>query len=1097
MGIEDFPDLRSTLARGGPVTQEQSRTCPACLHVFPAWGHFCPACGYAMHSSAGVVEMQHEEEEGPVALFRRRRIAFGSLGRPLQVLLLLVLGQIGVVAILLATRELPQIELSNVGVYSGGQGYQAPLSAFLVLAISSTLGLWFALAGAMRVHWSMRFLVVALVTELLAFLPMIDLNSLSGLHDLSFVLQVAIRWGQLALLAIYWLWAGAITWREWRTRGQVRPGRPWHGRSFWLAVVPLLLYYGLELAIWRVHVALGPADEGASGLIMDIGSQAITLPPFLMLLIFWYSTDLLEWGEVLSRSVVGIMRRVRVPWLPAALTALVAVGVLINNLRMGQGLLPGLVLSAIMIGLVLLLKRFARMNESWPVRVPRVALFLGAMTLYVEMNMSQLVEPPLLAHGLALEQGGNLVALLFVPVLLLALILALFLLARGRSGHPRQGVVGLFLALIVVLNSTASLGNILNAAGIALPQAFQSNYHLLAGIQTLAAAGVLSWLGRLLVRKQSLSRESWPLVSAFHLLVGLQIIDWLGNLANGLHTLGERSALLLAGVFVLTALWDLITSGEQMTNTSTPAFPREGRVLLSLAYTLASTALLLFVGSLRTARGAVAPEAYSLETYAPIGLQLLGPCWVALTFLLRMEKLRRRQPTLMPVTSPVQRLSPRRMQLGILGGGSLALLALILFLSTFSIPRLIRLSQPLENQSYTTSTPGPDCDPGKADWTIAPGTPISLHCLPTGTQVTIASNKAGAISFAPPEYLSHAQNYRISLQIDPGHAPDSCIGIFTQSSTRGNYASQLCFINNLWGIYLSDSTAKPSISTLRQGLLPPAHLYTLEAATIGAYHLISINGTVMASVRDTTLASGSMALTMFNSGAAAEALVLSHFAYTPLPSNTPLPSVPTPTPTPRITRPSFVPATALLAFSDPLTRPNIWQDVPANAAGSTCQFVPGGYQVEVKKADFLDGCAPTNQSKYSNFAFEVYFRVTIGSCGGLAFRQGDAPENTPGYYWLLCDSGYYALLKVTPSGQSIPLIQATPASAIFAGYNATNLMGVVADGSKLSFYVNGQLITSYQDSTFSQGQLNLVAAYVQGQTTPTQVIYWNANMWVW
>ncbi len=54
----------------------------------------------------GREEQEEEEEEGPVATFRKRRIAFKTLSRPFQVLLALTLAQIAVVALLLATENL-------------------------------------------------------------------------------------------------------------------------------------------------------------------------------------------------------------------------------------------------------------------------------------------------------------------------------------------------------------------------------------------------------------------------------------------------------------------------------------------------------------------------------------------------------------------------------------------------------------------------------------------------------------------------------------------------------------------------------------------------------------------------------------------------------------------------------------------------------------------------------------------------------------------------------------------------------------------------------------------------------------------------------
>jgi hypothetical protein len=59
----------------------------------------------ATKAKTGEDKEGREEEEGPVATFRKRRIAFKTLPRPLQVLLLLTLMQIGVVGLLLQPRS--------------------------------------------------------------------------------------------------------------------------------------------------------------------------------------------------------------------------------------------------------------------------------------------------------------------------------------------------------------------------------------------------------------------------------------------------------------------------------------------------------------------------------------------------------------------------------------------------------------------------------------------------------------------------------------------------------------------------------------------------------------------------------------------------------------------------------------------------------------------------------------------------------------------------------------------------------------------------------------------------------------------------------
>jgi hypothetical protein len=167
-----------------------------------------------------------------VAAFQKRRIAFKTLPRPLQVLLLLALAQIGVIALLLATRRLPQPLVSS-GVAAEGQFYVVPLAAFIVLAVSLTVAIWFALAGALRVHWVMRILVIALATGLLAYSPIFQLTTISGLRSEPFETEVRVRWIQLALLALVWVWAAGVSLHRWRKRRKgtvfLSDSKPYHG----------------------------------------------------------------------------------------------------------------------------------------------------------------------------------------------------------------------------------------------------------------------------------------------------------------------------------------------------------------------------------------------------------------------------------------------------------------------------------------------------------------------------------------------------------------------------------------------------------------------------------------------------------------------------------------------------------------------------------------------------------------------------------------------------------------------------------------------------------------------------------------------------
>jgi hypothetical protein len=1021
---------------------------------------------------------EEEEEEGPVATFRKRRIVFKTLPRPLQVLLLLTLAQIGVVALLLATQNLPQPQISS-GVIAEGQHFVVPLAAFIVLAVSLTAATWFALAGALRVHWGVRFLVIALVTWSLAQSPLTSLTTNAGLRGEPFVTEVRVRWVQLALLALFWVWAAGVSLAKWRAqrKGAVLPpdSRPWHGWTFGMAVVPLLIYYGLDLVIWRAYVAAGLPGHGVSLLLDGIGSQSLLLPPFLGLLVYWSSTDLLEWGEIIAKSIVTAMRRVRVPWLLMTVTVLAAVAMLVNVLRLeGRGIVLGLALLAVVIVLVALVVRFARIRSDWPAQIPPLAFLLGAIVLYLQFAVTEEVIAPIaVVHGLALGVAGSLYLLMAVPVLLIALTSALVLVARGRLGKPKQGAVGLFLAMVVLLDVTGALPGILSAAGFPVA-VLQQPYRLFYDLQFFAAVGVLIWSIRLLVRRQPLTEASRKLSSAFLLLAGLQAIDWLSDLAHGLSALGALSPLLLAGLFVLTVLWDVVTSGEQVTNTDSPAFPREGRMLLYLGSTLVATSLLLYIGSLRAqTTGAPAPDYLSADSDAPLGLFILGSSMVVLTFLLSVRQRIRHPAMVAAAPQPAGRVSPRTTQFGIVGGGALALALVMVFFVVSAWPRLVHANQVLLGQAaYTAKSPGPGCDTGGALWVVSPDAPISLRCLPTGTQITVLPKKFGSMEFGSPEE-NQVQNYRVSVQIDFSSAPHACVVILTRFSDPGFYENAICADGN-WDL----GRSLDKFTALAYGQIAPTRTYTLEAMTDGSKQSLTINGIEKASVTDSTLTTGHIVLEVLNEDISTKSVVLSDYSYTPLPNST---SIATP--------PSYIPPSAVLAFRDPLTSPGRWKNQPVGAHGTACQFVQGGYQVQVAQKDWIGDCGGVGRRDYTNFVFEVHMRIVVGDCGGIDFRE---TNNSAGYYFEVCRTGTYDLGLWTHSGQSL-WIAGGVSPFITSGFQAENLIAVVANGTRLDFYANHQQIYGTTDSTYSHGLMDISAANVD--STLTQVVYWDASVW--
>ena len=116
---------------------------------------------------------------------------------------------------------------------------------------------------------------------------------------------------------------------------------------------------------------------------------------------------------------------------------------------------------------------------------------------------------------------------------------------------------------------------------------------------------MLALLGRL-------SAAGGLLANALGLLVGLQLVRWLLDLLQAIAALGADSDYLLAGLFFLTVLWGLASSGDNLTGNSANSakYPRDGRILLTVSYTLISSATLLYLGALHGPARAPAPPSY-------------------------------------------------------------------------------------------------------------------------------------------------------------------------------------------------------------------------------------------------------------------------------------------------------------------------------------------------------------------------------------------------------------------------------------------------------------------------------------------------------
>ncbi len=160
--------------------------------------------------------------------------------------------------------------------------------------------------------------------------------------------------------------------------------------------------------------------------------------------------------------------------------------------------------------------------------------------------------------------------------------------------------------------------------------------------------------------------------------------------------------------------------------------------------------------------------------------------------------------------------------------------------------------------------------------------------------------------------------------------------------------------------------------------------------------------------------------------------------------------------------------------------------VGSNSSGTAaCGFVSGGYQVSVSSSFFLCSAQNTN---FSNFTYEVQMQIIRGDCGGIMFRAN--PQAVTAYYFPVCSNGQYGFFRFAGCSTCV---QTLTSGSIpnFAG-SQLNRIAVVANGSRLDLYVNGQRIGGTTDNHYSSGQIGVGMSVSSAQT---QVVFSNAKVW--
>lgn len=228
------------------------------------------------------------------------------------------------------------------------------------------------------------------------------------------------------------------------------------------------------------------------------------------------------------------------------------------------------------------------------------------------------------------------------------------------------------------------------------------------------------------------------------------------------------------------------------------------------------------------------------------------------------------------------------------------------------------------------------------------------------------------------------------------------------------------------------------------------------------------------------------------------------------PTNTPLPppptlqptetSAPTQPPEPTIT-PSVTPTTnpgdPALSFGDPSWQDNL--DTAKNfylfeSDNTKIEDEGGSLGLTGVNANGWLGWSLTYAQNPQDFYLEYTFQTRTCSGAdiyGMVFRANK--ENAGYFFGVTCDGRYNLYARDFNNNIDNELIALKSSAAIRSGADQANRLGVLAQGSKLSLYVNGTLVDEINDSNYASGYFGAFIA--ANQTTGFRVELDQIKLW--
>ena len=183
--------------------------------------------------------------------------------------------------------------------------------------------------------------------------------------------------------------------------------------------------------------------------------------------------------------------------------------------------------------------------------------------------------------------------------------------------------------------------------------------------------------------------------------------------------------------------------------------------------------------------------------------------------------------------------------------------------------------------------------------------------------------------------------------------------------------------------------------------------------------------------------------------------------------------------------------TSQLILDDALDNQNDSNGWSTATPPESCQFVKRAYQASEKGQDGYSHCTKSGDFyDLSDMRYQVDMQILQGDCGGLLFRYAGSSENF--YDFEVCEKGFYMVFIYT-NGESKYLIYPKKSLAIHTGFQQQNQLLVQAKGRKFAFFVNGKLVGSVEDATYTKGYFGVIVSPHRSSTAVAA--FRNAKVW--